>query len=159
MIPGTDVAIGGSIDRLDLSGAGTSVRVTDYKSGKPPGRRKEPVLKGGAELQRCLYAYAVRSLLAGVSDVAARLLYPRGADGGLYNLADPVELLERLAGFIRTAQQHVIAGDLLPGPGAEDEFNDLAFALPGGAKESYFNLKSALVAERLVDLAALWQLE
>jgi hypothetical protein len=56
VIPDTMVAIGGSIDRLDLDGAGTIARVTDYKSGKPPGK-KQPVLKGGAELQRCLYAY------------------------------------------------------------------------------------------------------
>ena len=64
VIPETTVAIGGSIDRLDLDGAGTIARVTDYKSGKPPGK-KQPVLKGGAELQRCLYAYAVRSLVPG----------------------------------------------------------------------------------------------
>jgi hypothetical protein len=36
----------------------------------------------------------------------------------------------------------------LPGAGAEDAFNDLEFALPGGSKESYFDLKRALVAAR-----------
>jgi hypothetical protein len=36
VIPETTVAIGGSIDRLDLDGAGTIARVTDYKSGKRP---------------------------------------------------------------------------------------------------------------------------
>ena len=158
VIPGTDVAIGGSIDRLDLSGASNNARVTDYKSGKPPGRTKEPVLRGGAELQRCLYAYAVRTLVSGVDDVEARLLYPKGTDGGLYKLADPGEVLKLLAGFVGAAQRHVLLGNLLPGAGAEDGFNDLAFALPGGAKESYFELKSSLVAERLADLAPLWEL-
>ena len=113
VIPGTDIAIGGSIDRLELSGAGSSARVTDYKSGRPPGRRKEPVLKGGAELQRCLYAYAVSTLVTGVNDVEARLLYPKGADGGLYRLLDPGDVLARLAGFIRAAQRHSLAGNLL----------------------------------------------
>jgi hypothetical protein len=159
IVPGTTVAIGGSIDRLDLSGSATSARVTDYKSGKPPSQKKQLVLKGGAELQRCLYAYAVRTLMAGANDVEARLLYPKGSDRGLYALSDPGKVLEELAGFVGAAQRHVLAGNLLPGAGAEDGFNDLAFALPGGAKESYFQLKRTLVAERLVDLAPLWEIE
>jgi len=158
VIPNTSVAIGGSIDRLDLSGAGARARVTDYKSGKSPGRR-ELVLKGGAELQRCLYAYAVRTLVTGVNDVEARLLYPKSADNGLYVLSNPGDVLERLARFVGAARRHVAAGDLLPGAGAEEAFNDLAFALPGGAKESYFELKGALIAERLANLAPLWEME
>ena len=46
-----------------------------------------------------------------------------------------------------------------PGPGAADTYNDFAFALPGGAKESYFELKSPLIAARLSDLAPLWEME
>ena len=159
VIPGTEVAIGGSIDRLDLSGVGARARVTDYKSGKPPGKNKNPVLKGGAELQRCLYAYAVRALAAGVNDVEARLLYPKGGDAGLYALSDPGQVLEQLAAFVGAARRQILAGNLLPGAGAQDAFNDFAFALPGGAKESYFELKGPLVAERLVDLAPLWGIE
>jgi len=34
-----------------------------------------------------------------------------------------------------------------------------AFALPGGAKESYFELKFPLIAARLADLAPLWGME
>jgi hypothetical protein len=89
VIPGTTLRIGGSIDRIDLAAAGDMARVTDYKSGKPPRHGSEPIVKGGAELQRCLYAFAVRSLLPGVSSISSRLLYPKGADGGLYSLADP----------------------------------------------------------------------
>jgi hypothetical protein len=37
--------------------------------------------------------------------------------------------------------------------------NDFAFALPGGAKESYFELKFPLIAARLADLAPLWGME
>ena len=53
----------------------------------------------------------------------------------------------------------VAAGNLLPGPGAADTYNDFAFALPGGAKESYFELKSPLISARLADLAPLWEME
>ena len=48
---------------------------------------------------------------------------------------------------------------MLPGAGAQDDNNDLAFALPGGAKQSYFELKSGLIAERLADLSPLWEME
>jgi hypothetical protein len=159
VIPGTTVAIGGSIDRLDLDGARTIGRVTDYKSGKPPGKKKQPVLKGGAELQRCLYAYAVRSLVPAVRDIQTRLLFPKAGEDGLYALADPAAVLASLAGFVTAAERHAKAGSVLPGAGAEDDYNDLAFALPGGAKESYFELKSSLIAERLGDLSPLWEME
>jgi hypothetical protein len=159
VIPGTRLRIGGSIDRLDLAAAGDIARVTDYKSGKPPRNGCAPTLKGGAELQRCLYAFAVRSLLPGVSAISSRLLYPKAADGGLYTLADPDTVLSRLAEFIATAARLVAAGNVLPGPGASGAYNDFAFALPGGAKESYFELKSPLIADRLADLALLWEME
>ncbi len=159
VIPGTTVAIGGSIDRLDLNGAGTTARVTDYKSGKAPRRSNPPVLKGGAELQRCLYAYAVRSLVATATEVQTRLLYPRAEDDGLYPLANAGDVLASLAEFINAARGYAEGGLLLPGAGAQDDFNDLAFALPGGAKESYFELKSGLVTARLADLSPLWEFE
>ncbi len=158
VIPGTPVTIGGSIDRLDIDGAGTIARVTDYKSGKPP-KKTAPILKGGAELQRCLYAYAVRSLVPTVKDVQTRLLFPKAEEDGLYALADPAAVLASLAGFVTAAQRYAKAGHMLPGAGAQDDNNDLAFALPGGAKESYFELKSSLIAERLADLSPLWEIE
>jgi hypothetical protein len=159
VIPGTDLRIGGSIDRLDLAVTGDIARVTDYKSGKPPRNGSEPVFRGGAELQRCLYAFAVRSLLPGISSISSRLLYPKAADGGLYSLADPDAVLSRLAEFAAAAARLAAAGNLLPGPGAADIYNDFAFALPGGAKESYFELKFPLIVARLADLAPLWGME
>jgi hypothetical protein len=159
VIPGTKLRIGGSIDRLDLAAAEDMARVTDYKSGKPPRNGCEPTLKRGAELQRCLYAFAVRYLLPGVSNISSRLLYPKAADGGLYPLADPGTVLSRLAEFAAAAARLTAAGNLLPGPGATDTYNDFAFALPGGAKESYFELKLPLIAARLADLAPLWEME
>ncbi len=158
VIPETTVAIGGSIDRLDLDGTGTIARVTDYKSGKPP-KNKQLVLKGGAELQRCLYAYAVRSLVPAVTHVQTRLLFPRAEGDGLYLLADPEAVLASLASFVNAAQRYAASGNVLPGAGAQDDYNDLGFALPGGAKESYFEIKSGLIAERLADLSPLWEME
>jgi hypothetical protein len=159
VIPETVVAIGGSIDRLDLDGAATIARVTDYKSGRPPKKNKPLIVKGGAELQRCLYAYAVRSLVPSAKEVQTRLLFPKGEDKGLYPLENPEAALVALAGFVAAAHRYIEAGTLLPGAGAEDEFNDLAFALPGGAKESYFELKSSLIRQRLADLSSLWEME
>jgi hypothetical protein len=159
VIPGTTVAIGGSIDRFDLSGTNTAARVTDYKSGKPPSRKNPPILKGGAELQRCLYAYAVRSLIATANDVETRLLYPRSEDGDLYTLDNAGNVLTDLTAFVIAARSYAERGLLLPGAGAEDDFNDLDFALPGGAKERYFEIKRGLVALRLADLSPLWELQ
>ena len=68
-------------------------------------------------------------------------------------------MLSRLAEFAAAAVRLAAAGNLLPGPSAADTYNDFAFALPGGAKESYFELKSPLIATRLADLAPLWEMQ
>ena len=99
-IPGTGIRIGGSIDRLDLAGDRTRARVTDYKSGRLRGR--PPQLKGGAELQRCLYAYAVTVLLAERPQVEAQLLYAR-KDGQGLQLENPEATLEKLTRYLAIA--------------------------------------------------------
>lgn len=154
IIPGTAIRIGGSIDRLDLAGRGSHARVTDYKSGKLGGG-KPPQLKGGAELQRCLYAYAVKALVTGHPQVEARLLYPR-KDGQVLLLENPEETLEKLAAFLTAASASFAAGTTLPGPAAEEAWYDLALALPGGANESYFAAKLPLVAQELAAIEPLW---
>jgi hypothetical protein len=68
-------------------------------------------------------------------------------------------VLANLAEFVTSAQRYASAGSVLPGAGAQDDFNDLAFALPSGAKESYFEVKAYLIAERLADLSILWGME
>src|ERR1019366_6526438 len=60
-IPGSDLKLRGKIDRLDLDGKSTNARVIDYKTGRCPD--EEPGLDNGKELQRCLYAVAVKALL------------------------------------------------------------------------------------------------
>ncbi|MDO8434131.1 MAG: PD-(D/E)XK nuclease family protein [Candidatus Binatus sp.] len=154
IIPGTAIRIGGSIDRLDLAGDGSRARVTDYKSGKLGGG-KPPQLRGGAELQRCLYAYAVKALVAGHPQVDARLVYPR-KDGQVLLLENPEGTLEKLAAFLTAASASFAAGTALPGPAAEETWYDLALALPGGATESYLAAKLRLVAQELAAIAPLW---
>ena len=154
VIAGTVIRIGGSIDRLDLAGDGSRARVTDYKSGKLRGR--PPQIKGGAELQRCLYAFAVKMLIATQPQVEARLLYPRKGDRAL-SLDDPEGTLERLAGYLAAASATFAEGKALPGPSADESWYDLAFALPGSAKESYLVTKLPLTAAALAAIAPLWK--
>lgn len=153
-IPGTEIEIGGSIDRLDLAGDRRKARVTDYKSGRLRGR--PPQLRGGAELQRCLYAYAVKALVAQAPEVEAQLLYPRNGGQGL-PLENPEAALAKLTTFLIVAKASFEAGNALPGPAADDDWYDLAFALPGGAKESYLAMMKPLVAARLGAVAPLWE--
>jgi hypothetical protein len=157
VISDTNITIGGAIDRLDLSSDGSQARVTDYKSGKLTIKLKRypPQLNGGAELQRCLYAYAVKALLASDPQVEARLLYPREG-GHVLELAEPQATLDKLATFLTEAVASFRAGLVLPGPAAQDRWYDLAFALPGGAKESYLDSKLPLVAQSLSAIAPLW---
>ena len=153
-IPGTSICIGGSIDRLDFSRDKSRARVTDYKSGKL--RNQAAQIRGGQELQRCLYAFAVRALIDALPEVEARLLYPRSPDQAL-TLDDPEGTLERLRQYLIAASESFAKGMTLPGPAAEDDWYDLAFPLPGGAKEVYLNTKRPLVAEALAAIAPLWE--
>lgn len=152
-IPETTIQIGGAIDRLDLAGDRLHARVTDYKSGRL--RSRAPQLKGGAELQRCLYAYAVKALLAERPQVEAQLLYPRNNGAGL-PLDNPEGTLARLTGYLTAASALFAAGNTIPGPAADQDWYDLAFGLPGGARETYLSAIRPLVAQRLAAIVPLW---
>ena len=151
-IPGTHIRIGGSIDRLDLSGDRHRARVTDYKSGM---LRKPLQLKGGSELQRCLYAYAVKALIPARPAVEARLLYPR-QNGRILPLDEPEATLEKLTAYLLAASAYFVAGKTLSGPAARETWYDLALALPGGATESYLETKIPLMERALARLVPLW---
>ena len=153
-IDGTQIRIGGFIDRLDLSEDGSLARVTDYKSGRAP--NKPIQMNGGAELQRCLYGFAVRSLIRTRPEVEARLVYPRGGDQAMV-LEDTQETLKELAAFLQAANTHFVKGKTLSGPAAEDRWYDLSFALPAGAKESYLKTKRSSAGRVLAPLPILWE--
>ncbi len=157
-IPDAGLTTTGKIDRLDLTAAGDRAWVVDYKSGKVPRKPEEIVLKGGSELQRCLYGFAVKALLGETVDVRAGLLYPREG-GGLYLLPDADQVLTTLSGFLRLARQNMADGLALPGIDAESERNDLAFALPGNAKAVYCETKGPPARTRLGEATAIWDLD
>jgi len=140
-----------------VAGDGAAVRVTDYKSGKPP--KGDITVAGGAELQRCLYAFAARALLGEGAAVEARLLYPRG-DGLMLALADADGVLAKVSGYLARARDHVRAGIAPVGPdsGARDD-DPLTFALPANARFVYLEAKLPQASERLAPLPELWALE
>lgn len=154
-IPGTPFSVRGSIDRLDLSGAGDQARVTDYKSGRMP--RDEVVLGGGKELQRCLYAYAVAALLGDHIQVEAALEYVREGENGWRQLPDPPGTLVTLAAHLRAAHENLASGRALPGTAAAGDYDDLCFALPANARNGYCRRKEQAVAAALGPAAAIWE--
>jgi hypothetical protein len=152
-IPGSDLKLRGKIDRVDLDAKSTKARVIDYKTGRCPD--EEPGLDNGKELQRCLYAVAVKALLGQVTAVEAALLYP-GSAGNLYSLSDPSAQTKELIRFLQLAEQMLRSGRSVFGMGAESRYNDLAFALPANAEGVYFSQKAAARDAMVGDLSSLW---
>jgi len=108
MIPGTDVRIQGSIDRVDLTADGRAVRVSDYKTGAETRQADEIVVGRGAELQRVIYAIAARHLLPDNPRVVARLVFLGDEDPKPHRLPDVDQAIAELA-------THVTAGSQMRG--------------------------------------------
>jgi PD-(D/E)XK nuclease superfamily len=151
------VATESLLDRLDLSGDSRRARVIDYKTGRLNNDMAEVVVKGGSELQRCLYAFAVRTLLGPKIDVEASLLYPRAPEGeqALFPLDDVDAALELLAGAIAIARTNVENGLALPGTDAADGYNDFAFALPANA--GYLPRKRPFAERHMGNATKIWE--
>ena len=158
-IPKTGIIIQGHIDRLDLSGDDRRARVIDYKTGSLNKKMADVVVKGGSELQRCLYAFAVRTLLGRKVDVEASLLFPRAPEGeqALFPLNDVDSALDLLADAIAIARANVENGVALPGIDAGDDYNDFAFALPANA--SYLARKRPFADQKMGDATKIWEAE
>lgn len=153
-IPETGFRIRGYIDRLDISADGRYVSVRDYKTGRAP-KKDEIVFDGGRELQRCLYAFAVRAMLGDDVVISASLFYPRG-DKNL-PLADPDATLHELAGYLQAARSALAAGAAVMGPDAGGDYDDLAFALPANVGSTYRVRKEAAANARLGDATQVWE--
>jgi hypothetical protein len=154
-IPGVGFRIAGYIDRLDIAGDGSRALVRDYKTGRPP--KDSIVLDGGKELQRCLYAFAVKALLGNEVVISASLLYPREQID--LRLEDPDVILTQLSEYLGAARAALTAGNSLTGPDAGGSYDDLAFALPANADVSYCRRKLVGVKERLGQAALVWEAE
>ena len=152
-IADTGFKISGYIDRLDLSGDAAKARVIDYKGGRMP--PKPVMLQGGKELQRCLYAYAVKALLGEGVEIDAALLYPRDTEAR--HLDAPAEVLEELAEYLRAARANLLAGRALIGPDNGGDYDDLSFALPANAPNGYCPRKIEPARAILDDAALVWE--
>ncbi|MCQ0971016.1 PD-(D/E)XK nuclease family protein [Paracoccus sp. TK19116] len=154
-IPDTGFNIAGYIDRLDISGDGKRALVRDYKTGRQP--RGDIRLNGGRELQRCLYAFAVKALLGDDVAISASLLYPREPVD--LQLDDPEAVLAEITGYLRAARISLASGAALPGPDTGGDYDDLSFALPANASATYCKRKMPAATERLGEVAQIWEAE
>lgn len=155
-LPGTDIAVHGRIDRLDLADNRSAVRITDYKTGRRYG--EGVVLEGGKELQRVLYAAAAKTLLPDVPRVVARLTYLR--DGIASETLDGQGLedaMEQLASFAAAAQQILKQGMALPGPDASDKYSRFRVARPADLQR-YLGMKSEAMESAHGSLLHGWSL-
>jgi hypothetical protein len=143
MIPGTEVHIQGSIDRLDLTGDGRAVRVSDYKTGAEPRRADEIVLGRGAELQRVIYA------------IAARLVFLGDEEPKSYLLPDVDQAIAELVTHVTAAIALLRQGIALPGPDAQEAHNDFRIGLPA-SPTTYLQTKNAAFMRAFGEFARIW---
>ncbi len=152
-IPNTNIRIQGAIDRLDLRRTSHAVRVTDYKTGKPPKAPERIVIGGGAELQRSLYALACRQLLPDIRHIMARLAYL--SDPPLMVKLDDLDgALAKISEFVSVGCSLLESGTALPGRDADSATNDLRLALP--ASPSYLRRKAAKFSQAAGRLSSFW---
>jgi hypothetical protein len=155
-IPGTNVLLRGSIDRLDLTTVRNAVRVSDYKTGTEPRNADQIVFHRGTELQRVIYAAAVRQLLPEVSHIVARLIF-LGTDPQPHPhaLADVDAAIGEIATHITAASALLEQGVALPGPDAQENWNEFRLALPAGLT-SYLELKRQSFSQALAPASRIW---
>jgi hypothetical protein len=156
-IPGTDVLVRGQIDRLDLSGDRRVARVIDYKTGKLNKKMDSITIDGGRELQRCLYAFAVRTLVGETVAIEAGLLFPVAPAGedAWFPLGEVDATLASVSTAIKRSQDAVVSGIALPGIDAGSDYNEHRFALPASA--TYLARKYPLAKATLGEAAAVWE--
>ena len=146
-VENTAIRVVGRIDRLDLAKSNAAARITDYKTSKPPSNPDELILDGGRELQRVLYATAVKQLVPGVGRVVARLLY----------LGHPIQVrpleegkLDRavtdLTRFVLAAIEALKRGQAIPGPDAFDSYSKYRIVRPAD-RQFYRAIKGRAFAE------------
>jgi hypothetical protein len=153
VLPGTDIHIRGTIDRLDLRASAAAVRVTDYKTGQRPKAPDQMNIGGGAELQRVLYSLACRQLLPDTKPLVTRLIYLRPPVKAS-PLKNPDGFIDLVAGWVKLARSVLEAGVVYPGIATmPDRFGRIA--LP--AAVSYIERKSNAIREVAGrELAAYW---
>jgi len=149
------VRVRGKIDRVDVSGDGSAARVIDWKTGNKP-KSIPLMIDGGKEVQRPLYAAAVRTLMPKATNLEAGLAYIKHAVAWfpVRDSQEALNLLEKRLGAMREA---IRRGQCLPGPDTGSDWDDYAFALPGDAKQRWIEEKEEKVREAFGEAADVWE--
>ena len=153
-IPDAGFRIRGYIDRLDISADGRYASVRDYKTGRLP-KEDDMVVDGGRELQRCLYAFAVKAMLGADVAIGTSLFYPREEKN--MPLADPDTALRMIADYLHVARGSLARGSAVMGPDTGGDYDDLAFALPANVKAAYRVRKETAANELLGNATRVWE--
>lgn len=127
LIPGTQLAIRGWIDRLEIAAGDAAVRVTDYKTARAPANVQSLVLDGGKELQRALYSIAARHHLPDAA-LHADLVYLGDETPRRHKLEDPAAAISRVGELLNLATAVLGRGVSLPGPDAAEQWNPYRLA-------------------------------
>lgn len=147
---------GGRIDRIDIRASGDGAQITDYKSVKPPPKSQRIALGQGRELQRVLYAMAVRKLLPEVRTIVARLIY-LADDPATFELRG--EELDRAitdaTTYLKAAAEILRSGRLAPRWEKDTDYDDMRLALPAD-RESYLRRKNVAFRAANQTLSKLW---
>jgi hypothetical protein len=154
-IPGTGIRVMGIIDRLDRTLQSSVARVIDYKNGKTPSKPETIGIKGGLELQRAIYGFAVDTLLGDVETIESALFFPLTST--YVPMEDISKHMQEVAEAVAIAQQVLRDGHAYPGVSANEEFNDMLFAFPARATSVYLEKKQALASVAFEGLRKVWE--
>lgn len=156
LIGRSGIRLKGRMDRVDVKPDRRGVRISDYKTSTTPRDLREIILGGGAEVQRTLYAVAIKQLIPEVSTVISRLVYldtmgpPASLTGEALEGAE-----ETLLQFIDIGVEGLRSGIAYPGPDGFAGYNDLRIALPA-ALDRYQRRKAEAFNAVQHRLAQLW---
>lgn len=152
----TGLVFGGRMDRLDIRATGDGARITDYKSAKPPPKHQRIALGQGRELQRVLYAIAVRSLLPEVRTVVTRLIYLVDDPATFELKGDELDgVVSEATGYLLAAMAILRSGRIAPRWEQDALYDDMRLALPAD-RESYLRRKAAEFRAASQQLNRLW---
>ncbi|WP_031260998.1 PD-(D/E)XK nuclease family protein [Mesorhizobium sp. LNHC252B00] len=150
------LVFGGRMDRLDIRATGDGARITDYKSAKPPPKHQRIALGQGRELQRVLYAIAVRALLPEVRTVVARLIYLADDPTTFELKGDELDaVVNEAAGYLSAAMAILRSGSIAPRWEQDADYDDMRLALPAD-RESYLRRKASEFRAANQPLNRLW---
>src|SRR5262249_1162298 len=132
-------------------------QITDYKSAKPPPKKQRIALGQGRELQRVLYAMAVKTLLPEVKTIVARLIYLADDPAKFELRADELDTaIPEATTYLVHAVGILRSGRIAPRSEDDPLYDDMRLALPAD-RESYLRRKGADFRSANEKLSKLWR--